>query len=183
MKNICPSILKISLFLLLIYSGCSSNTSYDSLARKSLDSSIKNDSLFLGYQFGMSAEEFQEISWEMNQEGIISGYTKIVYSFNDLKSKATMEFFPIFQDNKIVRIPVSIGYDGWSPWLDELHPEYLIIDLIDYYKKIYSSEFIEVFIPSINQNAFVAFSGNREIRLYQNSPNTVMVDFIDLSNL
>lgn len=183
MKIIWLSILKISTVLLLIFSGCSSDSSYDSLVKYGLNSGITNDSLFLGYHFGMSSEEFQRISWEMNQQGIISGYTKIIYTFDDLKSKATMEFFPVFKNNEIVRIPVSIAYDGWSPWLEELDPEYLIIDLIDYYRKIYNTEFTDVFVPSINQNAYVGIVGNREIRMYQNSPTTVMVDFIDLSKL
>jgi hypothetical protein len=163
--------------------GCESKMDYETLVKDQLDSGVQNDSLFLGYHFGMGREEFRDYSWQLNQKGILTGFVDINYQIDFLKSKATMTFYPEFQDDKIVRIPVSIGYDSWAPWNEQFWPEALVEDLQDYFEKEYDTEFIQVYVPEIEQQAFVSIDGNREIRIYKNAEATAMVDFIDLNNV
>ena len=151
------------------------------MVQRGLKSGVQNDSLFLGYYFGMSSDDFRSHSWEMNQQGLITGLVTISYSFDEVQSRATMDFFPKFEDGKIVRMPVNIVYNSWSPWNQQFWPEQLTEDLIVYYGELYGAEFRSVYVPDIERYAQVAIQGNREVRIYQNSESGVMADFIDLN--
>ncbi len=152
------------------------------MVQKGLESEIEQDSLFLGYYLGMSRKDFYSSSWEMNKQEIITGYTSVFYELNELSYPALMEFYPSFNNDEIVRMPVSIGYQGWAPWNDHLNTNELINELMKYYNDIYDANFTTIFVPEINQEALVDIQGNREIRIYPIPPSKVMVEFIDHSN-
>jgi hypothetical protein len=158
---------------------CSSNINYETMVKRGLNSGIQQDSLFLGYYFGMTSDDFHSTSWDMNQQGLITGFTKIHYRFDDLKNSATMQFYPTFQNGRIVRMPVEIGYDSWAPWNREYWPEELLNDLIEFYSDIYNASFRRVYVPDLEDFAYVDIQGNREIRMYRFTDSTVLVDFID----
>jgi hypothetical protein len=173
-------------FLLLLFSvnifiSCSSETNYQQMVKRGLESGVQKDSLFLGYYFGMDRETFRVASWEMNRDGLITGFVKIEYIFDDLKSGATKLFYPDFTEDKISKIPVVVSYNAWAPWNREYWPEELIQDLIEYYSEIYGGKFHHLFIPELNMKAFVNIQGNREIRIYRHSENAAAVDFINLN--
>ena len=167
----------------LFFMSCETNMDYNTHVREGLESGVQKDSLFLGYHFGMGKQEFRDYSWELNQEGVITGFVDINYEVDFLKSKATMVFYPEFEDEKIVRIPVSVGYDAWAPWNEEFWPEELAKDLQDYFSNEYEIKFYQVYVPEIERQAYVSVDGNREIRIYKNAESTVMVDFIDLNSV
>lgn len=171
------------LLLILLTISCSSNEDYQSMVERGLQSDVQNDSLFLRYHFGMSNDEFYDESWDLNSQEIITGLVDVEYKLQDLKSPATMKFFPEFENDVIVRMPVTIGYDAWAPWNQEFWPESLIEDLIVYYGEVYGADFREVYVPDIDRRAHVSVNGNMEIRIYKNSETTVMVDFRDLNAL
>lgn len=175
-------IYSIILSTFLFVNNCSSETDYESMVRKGLESGIEQDSLFLGYYLGMSRDDFFSSSWEMNKQGIITGYTKIVYELQDLSYPANMEFYPAFKNDEITRMPVSIGYQGWAPWNEHLNTDELINELLKYYNEIYDANFTLVFVPDINREALVNIQGNREIRIYPETHSNVFVEFIDHSN-
>lgn len=179
---------KISLFsiamlitALVTVIGCETEATYESVVQEQLESGVQNDSLFLGYYFGMDRQEFRDESWKMNQEGIMTGFVDIYYEIDDLKSTATMEFYPTFTDNKISRIPVKVSYNAWAPWNEELWTDELLSDLLKYYSDTYEITFKELYIPEIEKTAHVSIRGNREIRIYPFNEIQVMVDFIDLN--
>lgn len=174
------ALILLTLLTLFLY-NCSSEVDYGTLVKQGLNSGVKQDSLFLGYHFGMNIEEFHSSSWELNKQGIITGDTKVQYELKNLKSDALMTFYPTFYESVIIRMPVEINYKGWAPWNEQYAPGELIKDLINYYEEIYDAEFTYLYIPQIDEYAYININGNREIRLYQNSPSTVMVEFIDLS--
>lgn len=172
------------LFLFVVFvmiNACSSGNSYERMVQRGLQSGVQNDSLFLGYYFGMSSDDFHSHSWEMNQNEIITGLVTISHTFDDLQGNANMDFFPTFVDGKIARIPVNVEYVAWAPWNQQFWPDQLIEDLIVYYGDLYGASFQSVYIPEIERFAQVAIQGNREIRMYQNSESGVLVDFIDLN--
>lgn len=172
----------ILLSLLLFLSNCTSKMDYESMVQDGLRSGIEQDSLFLGYYLGMSTKDFFSMSWEMNHQGVITGQTKIVYELQELSYPALMEFYPAFKNDEIVRMPVSIGYQGWAPWNEHLNANELINELITYYNDIYDANFTTIYIPEINREALVDIQGNREIRIYPQSHSIVIVEFIDHSN-
>lgn len=165
------------------FSGCESKMDYQTLVKDQLESGVQNDSLFLDYYFGMSREEFRDYSWQMNQKGVLTGFVDINYEIDFLKSAATMTFYPEFIEDNIVRIPATVGYNAWAPWNEQFWPEELAEDLQEYYENEYGAEFNLLYVPEIENQAFVSVDGNREIRIYKNAESTVMVDFIDLNNV
>lgn len=167
--------------MLFIFNNCSSDVNYETMIQRGLQSGVQQDSLFLGYYFGMTSDDFHSSSWQMNQQGLITGYTKIEYRPDFLRAAATMEYYPEFRNGRIVRMPVTIGYDAWAPWNREFWPEELIKDLKQVYGEKYGASFRRMFVPTIDNFAMVSIQGNREIRIYQNSESTVMVEFIDHS--
>tara|TARA_R100001143_G_scaffold63591_1_gene73056 strand:- start:89987 stop:90580 length:594 start_codon:yes stop_codon:yes gene_type:complete len=172
----------IFLSVLLFLYNCTSKTDYELMVQDGLQSGIEQDSLFLGYYFGMSSKDFFSHSWEMNHQGIITGQTKIVYELQDLTYPALMEFYPAFNNDSIARMPVSVGFQGWAPWNEHLNSNELINELIQYYGENYESNFRIIFIPEMNREAHVDIQGNREIRIYPESHSNVIVEFIDHSN-
>lgn len=183
MRNIEILILGLISIVLVFTSACSEQQTYQQLVQTALETEEKKDSLFLGYTFGMPKEEFRDYSWQLNQQGLLTGFTDINYEIDFLKSKATMTFYPEFLNDRIVRIPVTVGYNAWAPWNEEYWPEALVEDLKEYYNREYDAEFVNVYIPEIDKSADVSIDANREIRIYKNSESTVMVEFIDLHNV
>ncbi len=164
-----------------ILTNCSMEPSYQSWAEREFQSGVQNDSLFLGYYFGMPRQEFRDHSFEMNRQGLMTGLVNIEYQFEDLGNRATKIFYPEFNDDIITRIPVQISYNAWAPWNEDTWPENLMNDLKDYFEDIYGGRFRMVYVPDIERRALVMIQGNREIRLYRHSENSVMADFRDLN--
>lgn len=165
----------------LAFTGCSNDLSYEDWLERETASGVQNDSLFLGYYFGMERQDFRDASWEMNQQGLMSGFTKINYPFNELEHRATMEFWPDFTDDKVSRVPIEVSYNGWAPWNRDFWSENLMEDLVEYYESEFETRFRYIYVPEIEANAFVSIEGNREIRISRINDQKVMLDFIDHS--
>jgi len=99
-----------------------------------------------------------------------------------LKSTARLEFFPEFEDGVISEMPVSASYISWSPWNEQYNADELLRDMKTYYEDLYSTSFSEILVPDIEQTIWVSIEGNREIRMYKQSVNTIQINFIDLSH-
>lgn len=163
--------------------GCTQKSEYEAMVEEGLDSGKIVNEIFLGYSFNMSREKFLEMSWEMNQQQIITGGVDIVYLLEDLKSTARLEFFPQFNNGVIAKMPVSASYNSWSPWNEQYNSDELLSDLKTYYEEVYSTTFNDVNVPDVEEKTWVSIEGNREIRMYKKSVNTVQIDFIDLSQI
>jgi hypothetical protein len=168
------------LFLLFII-GCQKQSDYETLVNEGITSGKVVNEIFLGYTFGMSREDFLEYSWQMNQEGTITGGVDIIYLLEDLKSTARLQFFPEFQNGAISEMPVIASYISWSPWNEQYNADELLKDMRVYYEDIFSTSFKEVSVPELEKTAWVSVEGNREIRMYKASVNTIQINFIDLS--
>lgn len=175
-------------FLLLIFSGlmivfgCSQDPDYNSLVKDGLESSEQHNDLFLGYELGMTREDFYEISWDLNKQEVISGLVKIDYPFNGLKARATKRFFPDFVDDRISKIPVDVHYHSWAPWNEEFSSDSLVVDLVDYYKDKFGSEFQKVYVPHLEKEAYVSVKGNRAITVSTFTEMIARVEYIDLNH-
>lgn len=169
--------------ILLFYSSCSQKSEYEQMVEEGLNSGQTVDDIFLGYTFDTTREEFYEMSWEMNQQGIITGGVKIEYLLEELKSTARLEFFPEFKDGVVVEMPISAVYVSWAPWNEEYSANNLLMDLKTYYEDVYNTQFNNVLVPDLQLDAWVSIQGNREIRLYEKSVSTIQINFIDLSKV
>jgi len=174
------------LSVFLLFSGCSSSSSdeiedYETLVEMGMASKDTNNTLFLGYELGMTREDFREHSWQLNKEEVISGLVKIDYPFDGLKENAMMTFFPDFKNNRISKMPVEIHYEKWAPWNSEFSSDTLMIDLVNYYESHYETQFHELFVPHLDKNAYVSVEGNRAITVSRHNDMIALVEFIDLN--
>jgi hypothetical protein len=158
-------------------------TEYQLLVEREFAEGIRNDSLFLGYYFGMSREEFYDHSWMLNgQKKIRQGIgMSVVQQIDHLNYSAKRNFYPEFYQEKIYIMPVKYSYNGWSPWNKNLWSDDLIIELVALYEEIYQADFEKMKHPVLNKAAYVAIQGNREIAIFREDAQYVTAIFSDLS--
>jgi len=161
--------------------SCEQKTDYEQLVESELEKGVRNDSLFLGYYLGMERKEFFDYSWQLNQQQVIMGGSRIEYELDHFKKNATMRFYPDFKDNQIYKMPVEISYDAWAPWNKELFSDSLIVEVLDHYKDEYGDNFIKTLHPENGKEAWINVSGNRRIAIFKKDDTIVQVEFLDLT--
>lgn len=176
-----------SIFLLFLLTflislqSCEQKTEYQQMVEQELNKGIRNDSLFLGYRFGMERQDFFDHSWNLNQQKIITGGTYVEYKLDELSSTATMNFFPEFHDDKIYRIPIEVQYDSWAPWNKDLFADSLIVELVDLFEDTYGPGFIQTIHPDVGKPSWIKVDGNRRISIYRKDDMKARIEFLDLS--
>lgn len=168
--------------IVLLLTTCDQNSEYDIRLEREMGRDLRVDSLFLGYHFGMTAQEFFDHSWQLNKQQIITGQKNITYKIEGLQSPASMEFYPEFKDDKIYKIPVEVYYDGWSPWNTHLFADSLLAELTDLYEQKYNTEFFKHTFPGEEHETIVDIQGNRQITMYVYDDRSVHVEFLDLTS-
>jgi hypothetical protein len=175
------------LFILLIagciISGCSPKAKYERRLKQELASGMRYDSLFMGLYLGMPEKDFYTHCWQLNHKGLIrqnESNTKVRYDLKDeLKYPASMEFYPKFNNGKIIEMPVMFVYSGWAPWNKNLSSDNLQLDVLKWYEKTYGGGFIEVKHP-VRGSAYVKVNGNRRITIFKQDELRVWAVFTDL---
>ena len=172
-----------SIFLCaILFSSCRSHEYYDKVDAE-LASGKRYDSLFLDISFGMTKKEFYSHCWEMNKKRLVTNgnnNTSVLYRLeNELKSPASMNFYPEFYEGKISKMPVIYTYNGWSPWNEQLNADSLLIDVLELYKKWYGDDFMTISNQK-NRTAYVKIDGNRRISIFKKNEMEVEVLFTDL---
>lgn len=180
---------KVLFFLLIAFflmqCNSDSKTEYQREVEKELSKGVRNDSLFLGYYFGMTRREFYDHSWKLNKEQVIRNGTgaEILQNIDGLKADADRIFYPEFKDEKIVEMPVTYSYHGWSPWNRHLWADSLKYDLKDYLEDKYKISFKEIENPTSGEIIFYQISANKEIRITEVDQLKVLVRYIDLTKV
>ncbi|WP_147303502.1 hypothetical protein [Rhodohalobacter sp. SW132] len=175
--------MKYLVFITIIFSliACDQRSDYERLIQDGQRSDVRHDSLFLGYELGMEQQQFLDHSWQLNQEGLITGGTQIEYRLTDLSYDARMVFYPHFENGKIYKMPIEISYNSWAIWNRELYSEHMINDLLEYYENIYGTGFRQVDHPVLNRQVWMKVDGNRKIVIYPKDDMITRVEFTDLS--
>jgi len=173
-------------FLLVVFIslGCTEYDYYKEV-QTGVESGIRNDSLFLGYYFGMGRQEFFDYSWELNkQQKVKQGPLNrtIEYEINGLGDKVMMNFYPRFENETIAHMPVIFSYTAWAPWEKPLWSDKLILKIRDLLEQWYGIKFN--LIRDINGTpGFVNISGNRRILITIKDDQFVNVLFTDMTVL
>lgn len=166
-----------------LLTGCSPKAKYDRMLKHELASGVRNDSLFLGLYFGMPEKEFYLHCWKLNQRGIIrqgENNVTVLYELKDeLKYPGSMDFYPKFQDGKIVELPIRFFYKGWAPWNKELSADKLQAEVVKFCEKLYGKGFIEV-KHSKRGTAFVKVNGNRRVTIFKQDDRHVWAVLTDM---
>ena len=167
--------------------ACNNGGGYQKLEARELASGIRNDSLFLGIYFGMTRKDFFDHCWNLYEKGVmkegITGST-VFYPIKTFKFPASMDFFPTFQEDRIVSIPVIFTYNGWAPWNKHLFASELEKEIMDLIIQWYGGNFIKIKEPSsLDGTAFVKVDGNRRVSIIYADESKVQVDFVDLTHV
>lgn len=176
----------LSVFSILL-STCEQKTKYEQLLEQEYQKKANNDSLFLGYHFGMTRQEFFEHSWKLNRQGMVregSSNQSVRYEINELKSRVKINFYPLFYQDSIYSMPVKYSYTGWAPWNRDLWADSLEKDVLKLYKERYGNQFVRLKHPEQGIPAFMMIDGNKRISIFQMNDNqTVAVEYVDLNVL
>lgn len=167
---------KIEKFLIvMVWLGLMSCSSeYDQTVRRELRSGVVNDSLFLGFKFNDSREEFFSKGWELNKKNLVAQGPKnqnIQYLMGvpeQGKSVIQMLFYPDFdKDMKVRKMDISYSYMGWSPWNRKFFSDSLMVAVKDSLMTWYGGN---EFLPILKDNQttdtiWAKVDGNRLITL------------------
>ncbi len=173
-------------FLFGLLAGCHKQSSYEKMADEERAKNIKSDSLFLGYAFGMSKQEFYDHSIDLNkQRKVYQGEqaASMRYEVKNLKYSAHMNYFAEFNDGKLYKMPVRYMYNGWAPWNRKLWADSLEQDVLRLYKQKLDTDFIEIKHPELGIPAYVTVIGNKRMAIFEAGDKEVAVNYVDLSNL
>jgi hypothetical protein len=167
----------------LILFSCSPGERYERRLVRELASGVRNDSLFMGIYLGMTEKEFYSHCWNLNRQGLVrqgTGNTSVEYDMREeLNFPATMNFYPVFNQGRIMEMPVRFIYNGWAPWNKELSAESLMLDVLNWCEDIYGHGFIKAEHPE-KGTAYVKIDGNRRISIYTEQDRYVWTVFRDM---
>ncbi len=175
------------LLTLAFFSACNatSDSKYTRLVNEELSKGKRYDNLFMNMHFGMTSKQFFSYCWELNKKGVFTdgnNNTAVMYKIKDqLKSPASMNFYPDFYENKIYRMRTDFEYDAWAPWNKALYADSLLPDLKKMFMRWYpnSNEFINLTDPN-RGTIYVKVDGNRRITMGRYNDRQVKVEFTDL---
>ena len=170
----------LSMIIITGLSSCSSD--YHKMVDKELASGVKNDSLFLGLEFGMTSKEFYAQCWDLNRRELVvqgSANSTVKYDLAGLNQPATMDFYPDFHQDRIFQMPVTIDYKAWAPWNKSLSSDSLQIDVLNLFEQWYGKGFLKVESPE-RGIAYVKVDGNRRITIFKADELDIHVLFTDL---
>lgn len=176
----------LSILTSLLFISCSQESEYEELVQRELAKGERSDSLFLGYHFGMTRQEFFDHSWELNSQKIVMQGNKsasIRYDLENLKFKAQKNFYPKFFEGKIYKMPVRYMYNGWAPWNREYWADSLKKDVLFEFKKKYPNKFLEMKHPELKVPAYIMVDNNKRIAIYELDNREVAVEYVDLTVL
>ena len=173
----------LSALAALLAVGCTPAHKYEHRLKRELASGVRHDSLFMGISLGMTEDEFFDVCWELNRNNLVKqaiDNMSVEYEMRDeLKYPATMNFYPVFEEKKIVQMKVRFIYDGWAPWNKDQSASNMALDVKQWYEEIYGKGFITVTHP-LKGDAYTKIDGNRRITIYIESDQFVWAIFTDM---
>jgi hypothetical protein len=172
------------IILISVFACNSDERKYDRLVKEELSRGIRKDSLFMGMTLGMTQKEFYTHCWNMNKKGIFvdgANSMTVLYKLNkELKYPASMNFFPAFQQDKIYKMRVMVGYDAFAPWNKHLFADSLQLDVLRLFKKWYKDTNFITMTDPVKGTIYVQVDGNRRIIIGKFDDAHVKVDYTDL---
>ncbi|NJL74328.1 MAG: hypothetical protein HC892_04045 [Saprospiraceae bacterium] len=173
----------MSIVFFFLFTNCQNLSEYDQMVKRELAKGIRQDSLFLGFYFGMPSKSFYDHCWKLNKQQIVKegkNNTTVEYDVSkDLRHSGKMNFYPDFFEDKIYEIPISFNYDAFA-WSQEFSNDTLLVDVLQLLQKQYG-DFKEFTHPK-KGSVFVNVNGNRQIRIFTNDmDNSVRAVFTDLT--
>lgn len=174
----------IGLFLCFIsIVACRQEYDYEAAALAELQTQERNDSLFFGIHFGMMRQAFFEQCAEMNQRRLFQqGLGKSVeYKVSEFSKPATMNFYPVFTEDRISEMPITFSYDDWAPWNKDSYSSELVREVADLFEDWYGKGRFHLLETHDGRKGLVRVDGNRRILLFLDGDQKVRAILSDLT--
>ena len=177
------------LSLLLLTCACTPKNKYEEMVEAGLASKVRYDSLFFGLHFNMTADEFFQHCFEMNQQGIFfqnPNGTEVQYKFkNEFKDTVIFNFFPNLENKAIHELRGHLYYQHWTPYQKKYSADSLQLEVVELFERWYGGTFVKIPNPQeLLGDIYVKIDGNRKISIYNNLDNRkVEVWFVDISKI
>jgi len=173
--------------LMFILTSCYRKGPYQEMLDKELASNVRNDSLFLGFHFGMPRKDFYSSCWKMNKEGILiqgPNNLSVQYTLDDeLPMQAFMRFYPKFDESgNIYSMPMEFLYEAYAPWNKSTSSDSLILEVKGLFEKWYGPGFIKLQDDEGSRTVYVKVDGNRRIRIFKRDVVFVAADITDMTS-
>lgn len=162
---------------------------YEKVKQAELATGVRNDSLFLGYHFGMSRQDFFKHSFDLNQQGLVTNGPQnitILYVIekgknNDYPDNVQLNFYPDFADEKIYRMRMYFSYEAWAPWNKQFYAVKAIPTVKDFLSKLFGpGDYLEVGREK-GPKRLMRVNGNREIAISVEDDQHVLATVTDLT--
>lgn len=169
--------------VIIFNSNCQPPSEYEQMVKKELAKGVRQDSLFLGFYFGMSSKDFYDYCWQLNREQKVReglGNTAVQYDIStELRHAGKMNFYPTFFEDKIYEMPVQFNYDAFV-WSSEFSNDTLLVDVLGLLGEWYGD--FKAFSHPEKETVYVNINSNRQIRVFKDDlKNSVQAIFTDLS--
>lgn len=168
----------------LLMIGCS-EYNYLEEVKEQVDSGVRNDSLFLGYYFGMERQDFFDHSWDLNRQQLVKQgqfNQTVEYVTYENGNEIQMNFYPHFDGDKVTYMPVIYTYPAWAPWNKDLWSDKLIIVVKNLLEKRDGVNF-HLMKDQNGTPGFVSVSGNKRTIITIRDDQKVNVMHTDLYSL
>lgn len=171
----------VVLFAALL-AGCQSD--YEKLVTSEKASGVRKDSLLLGIYLGMTDKDFFDRCTYLNKQQLITqgpNSLSVQYYVPNMKSVTALNFYPFFQDRKIVEMPMLFEYKTWSPWKTEYQSDSLMVDVMDLFNEWYGGDFLKLESKERGKIVYAKVTGNRQVLVYTIDEQFVKAVVSDLS--
>ncbi len=173
--------------IILIQGACKRESKLERTIRTELESGVRNDSLFLGVEFGITMREFYDHCWGLNKQGLVKEGPKnmsVQYIFKDtLNNPIAFEFYAhrdLDKAGKIYQYNTSFYYYAWA-LNRHLYSDKLIKMLVPILMEWYGGN--EPFVVTKDgKEHLYKIDGNRMIDLFIYDESTVVATYSDLSS-
>jgi hypothetical protein len=179
----------VLVLLTVVFTQCTytSGEQYKKLEKAEIESGVRYDSLFKGLYFGMSHEDFRDYCYYQNtvKHDFFMGGSNTSWLESKLPDQlsypAAINFYPVFEDQKITEMNASIYYKD-AVFKDGIFDrDSLVLDVLQLMKKWYGKELIKIKSPnSYQEDIYVSVHGNRRVTVYPASIDEVKVWIVDL---
>lgn len=168
---------------LALLSACSDDP-YAALKSSALNAGIRQDSVFLGLELGMSRQQFFDRCWSLNRQKLVKegpSNSSVQYPLkNELGAAAVMQFYPNFHQDRAFEVQVSFYYEGWAPWNRHLFADSLQPKVTALLSDWYDTEFVSLKGTSLG-DVQVSMDGNRRILIGVRDEQIVDVSITDMA--
>jgi hypothetical protein len=159
------------------------------IEQQELAKGIHNDSIFLGFYFGMPKEDFLNYCWTMNKQKQFTDGNGMTVEYQlgkrDFTFPLKMNFYPQFKNDKIKEMPICFSYKTYEFFNQKMTTEVILKDVKKLVEQWYGDGFFVTPLPSPfpdNIKGYVQVKGNRRVVIFVEKEVEVMVIVSDLSN-